>query len=61
MSNVDCDSASIATLGSVAALSFSQEFDDPVSWWSNFGCEVPELQSFAIKALSHVQIEQVLY
>ena len=23
-----------------------------VSWWSNFGCEVPELQSFAMKALS---------
>ena len=35
-----------------AASSFSQDFDDPVSWWSNFGCEVPELQSFAIKALS---------
>ena len=35
-----------------AASSFSQDFDDPVSWWSNFGCEVPELQSFAMKALS---------
>ena len=34
------------------ASSFSQDFDDPVSWWSNFGCEVPELQSFAMKALS---------
>ena len=32
-----------------AASSFSQDFDDPVSWWSNFGCEVPELQSFAMK------------
>ena len=31
---------------------FSQDFDDPVSWWSNFGCEVPELQSLAMKALS---------
>ena len=35
-----------------AASSFSQDIDDPVSWWSNFGCEVPELQSFAMKALS---------
>ena len=35
-----------------AASSFSQDFDDPVSWWSNFGCEVPELKSFAMKALS---------
>jgi len=34
------------------ALSFSQDFDDPVSWWSNFGCEVPELQNFTMKALS---------
>ena len=34
-----------------AASSFSQDFDDPVSWWSNFGCEVPELQSFAMKVL----------
>ena len=35
-----------------AASSFSQDFDDPVSWWSNFGCEVPELQNFTMKALS---------
>ncbi|XP_063683453.1 cytochrome P450 4F4-like [Bolinopsis microptera] len=35
-----------------AASSFSQDSDDPISWWSNFGCEVPELQSFAMKALS---------
>ena len=35
-----------------AASSFSQDFDDPVSWWSNFGCEVPGLQNFVMKALS---------
>ena len=35
-----------------AASSFNPDEDDPVSWWSNFGCEVPELQSFAMKALS---------
>ena len=35
-----------------AASSLSQDFDDPVYWWSNFGCEVPELQSFAMKAQS---------
>ena len=25
---------------------------DPIAWWSNLGCEVPELQAFATKVLS---------
>ena len=31
-----------------AASSFTPDEDDPVSWWSNFGCEAPGLQSFAM-------------
>ena len=34
------------------ALGFDVNKDDPIAWWSNFGCEVPELQALAIKVLS---------
>jgi hypothetical protein len=34
------------------ALGFDVSTDDPIAWWSNFGCEVPQLQAFAIKVLS---------
>ena len=36
----------------LALVVFNIKDDDPIAWWSNLGCEVPELQAFATKVLS---------